>query len=213
METGGYPSLYQVNTRVWLRELSGNLGRPATLDDIPDSELDRLARLGFDGVYFLGVWETGAAGRQISLNNPEWQREHLELLPDLDENDICGSCFAITRYTVQAGLGGNGALARLRNRLHARGLRLLLDFVPNHTALDHPWVEEHPEFYVPGDDADLAREPHNYCRVQTLRGPRVLVYGRDPHFPGWPDTLQLNYGHPPLAGGNAVGVINYRREM
>jgi glycosidase len=198
METGGYPSLYQVNTRVWLRELSGNLGRPATLDDIPDSELDRLARLGFDGVYFLGVWETGAAGRQISLNNPEWQREHLELLPDLDENDICGSCFAITRYTVQAGLGGNGALARLRNRLHARGLRLLLDFVPNHTALDHPWVEEHPEFYVPGDEADLAREPHNYCRVQTLRGPRVLVYGRDPHFPGWPDTLQLNYGHPPL---------------
>lgn len=66
----GYPSLFQVNTRVWLRELSGALGRPATLDDVPDSELDRLARLGFDWVWFLGVWQTGAAGRQVSLDNP-----------------------------------------------------------------------------------------------------------------------------------------------
>ena len=38
-----YPSLYQINTRVWLTELSHALGRPATLDDIPDAELDRLA--------------------------------------------------------------------------------------------------------------------------------------------------------------------------
>lgn len=194
----GYPSLFQVNTRVWLRELSGTLGRPATLDDVPDSELDRLAYLGFDWVWFLGVWQTGAAGRQISLDNPEWRRQYLQLLPDLDDTDICGSCFAMTGYTVHADLGGNAALARLRERLHVRGLRLLLDFVPNHTALDHPWVQEHPDFYVSGAESDLAREPHNYCQVQTSRGSQVLAYGRDPHFPGWPDTLQLNYGHPPL---------------
>jgi len=194
----GYPSLYQVNTRVWLRELSRTLGRAATLDDVPDSELDRLARVGFDWVWFLGVWQTGAAGRQVSLDNPEWRREYQQLLPDLDDADICGSCFAITGYTVHADLGGNAALARLCARLHARGLRLLLDFVSNHTAPDHPWVQEHPEFYVPGTESDLAREPHNYCRLQTSRGLRVLAYGRDPYFPGWPDTLQLNYGHPPL---------------
>ena len=194
----GYPSLYQVNTRVWLRELSGALGRPATLDDVPDSDLDGLARLGFDWVWFLGVWQTGTAGRRVSLDNPEWRREYQQLLPDLDDADICGSCFAITGYTVHADLGGNAALARLRDRLHARGLRLLLDFVPNHTALDHPWVQVHPEFFVSGAESDLAREPHNYCQVQTARGSQVLAYGRDPHFPGWPDTLQLNYGHPPL---------------
>jgi hypothetical protein len=193
-----YPSLYQVNTRVWLGELSRSLDRPATLDDIPDPALDHLAHLGFDWVWFLGVWQTGAAGRQVSLSNLEWRREFQDLLPDLSDADICGSCFAITGYTVHAVLGGNTALERLRQRLHDRGLRLLLDFVPNHTAPDHPWVQEHHEFYVQGTESDLTREPHNYCWVQTPRGPVVLAYGRDPYFPGWPDTLQLNYGHPPL---------------
>ena len=44
MTTPRYPSLYQINTRVWLTELSGKLGRPATPDDVPDAELDRLCR-------------------------------------------------------------------------------------------------------------------------------------------------------------------------
>jgi hypothetical protein len=72
----------------------------------------------------------------------------------------------------------------------------MLDFVPNHTGLDHPWVEEHSEYYVAGTEADLARAPQNYTRVKRLRGDLVLAYGRDPYFAGWPDTLQLNYGNP-----------------
>src|SRR5262249_21557862 len=71
-------------------------------------------------------------------------------------------------------------------------------FVPNHTALDHPWVTEHPEFYVAGSEEALAREPANYCRLATPSGPCILAYGRDPYFPGWPDTLQLNYRHAKL---------------
>ena len=63
------PSLYQINTRVWLTSLSGTRGRPARLDDIPDAELDRLAGMGFDWVWFLSVWQTGSAGRRISLEN------------------------------------------------------------------------------------------------------------------------------------------------
>jgi hypothetical protein len=70
-----YPSLYQINTRVWLTELSKNLGRPATLDDIPAAELDRLAALGFDWIWFLSVWRTGLAGQRISRNNEERRRE------------------------------------------------------------------------------------------------------------------------------------------
>jgi hypothetical protein len=46
-----YPLLYQINTRVWLTELSQKLERSATLDDIPDAELDRLAEMGFDWVW------------------------------------------------------------------------------------------------------------------------------------------------------------------
>ena len=193
-----YPSLYQINTRVWLTELSRALGKLATLDDIPDAELDRLARMGFDWVWFLSVWQTGKAAQQVSRSNARWRKEFQETLSDLREDDIAGSGFAITGYTVHQKLGGDDALARLRTRLRKRGLRLMLYFVPNHMAPDHPWIDEHPDYFVHGSEADLARSPQNYCRVQTRSGPLVLAYGRDPYFDGWPDTLQLNYGNPGL---------------
>ena len=191
-----YPSLYQINTRVWMTELARGLRRPATLDDIPDSELDRLAGLGFDWIWLLSVWQTGAAGQRISRTHSAWQGEFRETLPDLREEDIPGSGFAITGYVVHQNLGGDAALARLRERLRLRGLRLLLDFVPNHTGLDHPWVEEHHEFYIRGMEHQVARAPKNFTWVRRQKGDLLLAHGRDPYFPGWPDTLQLNYGNP-----------------
>ncbi|MGE3778219.1 MAG: alpha-amylase family glycosyl hydrolase, partial [Pirellulaceae bacterium] len=195
MRTPRYPQLYQINTRTWLTELSRQLGRPAVLDDIPDAQLDQWVAMGFDWIWLLSVWQTGLAGQRISRSNPEWRREFEETLPDLRDEDIPGSGFAITAYRVHEGIGGDAALARLRTRLHQRGLKLMLDFVPNHTGLDHHWVEEHPEYYVPGTERDLARAPHNYTWVPRRAGDLLLAHGRDPYFPGWPDTLQLNYGN------------------
>jgi Alpha amylase, catalytic domain len=191
-----YLSLYQINTRVWLTELAGSLARPVTLDDIPDAALDDLARIGFDWIWLLSVWQTGLAGQRISRANREWRKEFEETLPDLREEDIGGSGFAITGYVVHPSLGGDAALARLRERLRQRGLRLLLDFVPNHMGTDHPWIEQHPDYFVHGSEIDLTRSPQNYGRVTTSRGNLLLAYGRDPYFSGWPDTLQLDYGNP-----------------
>src|SRR5579884_985942 len=187
-----FPLLYQINTRVLMSELSRELARPATLDDVPGELLDRVAHDGFNYVWFLGVWQTGAAGRKVSLDNPEWRREFHALLPDFCDNDVCGSCFAIRSYTVHLDFGGNAAVERLRERLRERGLRLILDFVPNHMAPDHAWVEQHPDYFVHGTEEQLAREPHNYTRI----GSTIFAYGRDPYFAGWPDTLQLNYAEP-----------------
>jgi hypothetical protein len=191
-----YPALYQINTRVWLTALGQSLGRRATLDDIPDAELDRVARMGFDWVWLLSVWRTGVAGQRVSRANAAWRHEFREALPDLCDDDIEGSGFAITGYVVAPTLGGDEALARLRERLHGRGLRLMLDFVPNHTALDHPWVEQHPEYYIAGARHDLARAPQNYTVINGTQGDVLLAYGRDPYFDGWPDTLQLDWSHP-----------------
>ena len=193
-----YPSLYQINTRVWLTELSQQLGRPAVLDDIPDAELDRLAQQGFDWIWLLSVWQTGPGAQRVSRSNAEWRREFQETLPDLREDDIAGSGFAITGYTVHAHLGGDAALARLRERLRKRGLRLMLDFVPNHMGLDHPWMEDHPDYFIHGSELDMVRAPQNYTWVKRKNGDLLLAYGRDPYFSGWPDTLQLNYANPAL---------------
>jgi glycosidase len=156
-----YTSLYQINTRVWLRELADRLGRPATLADIPDEFLNQIASLGFDYVWFLGLWQTGPAGRQVSLSHSDWLMEFQATLPGFTEADVSGSPFAIAGYTLHRDFGQEADLLNLKKRLRKRGLKLIVDFVPNHTALDHPWVEQHPEFYIQGSAADLEREPHN----------------------------------------------------
>ena len=194
--SSAYPSLYQINTRVWLTRLAQELGRPATLDDIPDAELDRLAQLGFDWIWTLSVWQTGPGAQRVSRTNHEWRREFEETLPDLREEDIAGSGFAIADYTVHRSLGGDEALARLRQRLSERRLKLMLDFVPNHMGLDHPWIDEHPDYFIQGTEADLNRAPQNYLRVQSRGANLIVAHGRDPYFPGWPDTLQIDYANP-----------------
>ncbi len=194
MSSPRYPSLFQINTRVRLAELSRELRRPATLDDVTDEELDQLAENGFDLVWFLGVWQTGDAARRVSRSKPEWLAEYRRVLPDFSEADVTGSCFAVRDYRVHEDFGGDQALARLRERLRRRDLRLILDFVPNHMAPDHRWVAEHAEYFVAGTEAKLAAEPQNWARA----GNRILAYGRDPYFDGWPDTFQLNYGNPAL---------------
>jgi len=198
-----YPALFQVNTRVRLSELGQQLGlgRSATLDDFPDANIDALAAAGFDIIWFLGVWQTGPAARQVSATNEGLLAEYRRVLPDFRNEDVVGSPFAVRDYHVHADFGGDAALARLREKLRARDLRLMLDFVPNHVAPDHAWVDEHPDFFIEGTPEQLAAQPQNWRRIQSVSGERILAYGRDPYFAGWPDTLQLNYGSPALQDG------------
>jgi hypothetical protein len=181
-----------------LGERAVELGRAATFDDLSDGYLDALAGKGFEWVWLLGVWQTGQAAREIARADAQLREAFRRALPDLREEDIFGSPFAILAYRVHADFGGDAALARLRARMAGRGLALLLDFVPNHTGIDHPWAAQHPEYYVTGSERDLAREPQNYLRMGAGAGQTILAHGRDPYFDGWRDTLQLNYRHAGL---------------
>ncbi len=200
-----HPTLYEIDTRAWLDMLGRRVqaGAPLTLVEVPDEELDRLKELGFDWVWLLGVWTIGRAGGEVSRAQPGLVRHGRDLLPDYRVEDLAGSIFAVQAYEVAPAFGGAAGLRAIRNRLRDRGMRLMLDFVPNHTALDHPWVASRPDFYVQGSEDDLAREPQNYTRVSTARGSAVLAFGRDPYFSGWTDTLQLNYRHPGLRAAMA----------
>ncbi len=191
------PLVYEIQARDWLARFGCSAGI-CHLDELPESEFNRLAELGFDWLWLLGVWQTGPIGSSISRTEANWRHSYIEALPDLTENDIIGSPFAVTSYTVHSDFGGDAALARFRARLRTRGIRLLLDFVPNQTAVDHPWAVEHPDYYVAGTEADLAREPSKYTHVFDSGSSQILAHGRDPYFPSWPDTLQLNYGNPEL---------------
>jgi len=198
MNKSTYPTLYQVNIRVLLTELSRSLGRPTTLDDVPDALIGEWANLGFDCVWLLSVWQTGNASRSISRTHLGLRREFENTLSDLTDADIEGSGFAIQSYVVHPNMGGNTALARLRSRLQQHDLKLMLDFVPNHVALDHPWTNKHPDFIVQGTADERMRDPNSFTQVSTANGSKVFAMGRDPYFPAWTDTLQLNYGNPAL---------------
>jgi hypothetical protein len=191
-----YPALFQCNIRVLLTQLATELGRTTTLDDIPDRMLDGWRDAGMDWIWLLSVWQTGAQARQVSRSHAGWRSEFQHTLSDLQDEDIGGSGFAITDYRVHQSLGGDAALERLRSRMRERGLRLMLDFVPNHMGLGHPWLESHPHRFILGSQALLERESANYMAMSTTSGSQIIAYGRDPHFEGWPDTLQLDYSNP-----------------
>jgi hypothetical protein len=191
-----HPLIYEINTRVWVHEFEKQTRKePFTIDDIPDSALDEIADLGFDLVWLMGVWQTGELGKTIARRYPSLQSECQRVLPGATSRDILSSPYAVQDYQVSSGLSGPKALAGLRRRLARRGIGLILDFVPNHTACDHPWIFSHPEYYVQGNEEFLGREPQNFFQAEAASGSKIIAHGRDPYFPAWSDTAQLNYRH------------------
>jgi glycosidase len=183
-----YPLIYEINTAVWLNELSRKHGRSIDLGNIPAAEWDTLAELGMDAVWLMGVWERSPAGRAVAMANQSLQEDFRRALPDCRPEDIIGSPYCVRRYTVDEHFGGRKGLAAARRNLAARKVQLILDLVPNHVAPDHPWVSEHPEYFIRGDMNDLGRDPASFFEAEG----NVFARGRDPYFPAWPDVLQLN---------------------
>jgi glycosidase len=192
------PLIYEINTWAWLHELSVQHRRMITLANIPEEAWDNIGSFGFDAVWFMGVWERSPAGIDIANKNAGLLASFRQALPDYRDEDNVGSPYCVRRYEVDPRLGGREGLATARQELARRGMMLILDFVPNHMAPDHPWVIEHPEYFIQGNKEDLERDPSSFIE----REGKVLACGRDPYFPAWPDVLQLNAFHPGLR--NAV---------
>lgn len=184
------PHIYEINTWTWLHELSLKYKQSITLGNIPDAELIALAKphTAFDALWLMGVWERSPRSTQIARYHTGLQAEYHSALPDYTVDDVVGSPYAIRRYVVDAHLGGREELANLRGRLQKLGLGLILDFVPNHVATDHHWTETHPDAFLHATPEELANDPGAFIQV----GEYIFAHGRDPYFPAWTDTLQVN---------------------
>jgi len=186
------PVVHELNTAVWLGELSRAAGREITLGDVPASAWHAVTPAGVDAVWLMGVWQRSALGLAIANAHPGLRASFHDALPDLRAEDVAGSPYCVRGYVVAEEFGGDEGLAKARGELAARGVRLVLDYVPNHVAPDHPWVVGHPEFFVRGTVDDYANDPHSWLVV----GEHVLARGKDPFFPAWPDVVQLDAFSP-----------------
>jgi hypothetical protein len=189
-----YPLIYEINTWVWLEELSQSAGRPITLASVPDAEWDCIAALGFDAVWLMGVWERSPMGKSVAVADAGLRADFQAALPDFKEGDHVGSPYCVRRYRVDGRLGGPEGMAVARAKMAARGLRLILDFVPNHVAPDHSWIAEHPAYFIRGGDKDLSRDPASFIDI----GGNIFACAKDPYFPAGSYKVQLNGFHPGL---------------
>jgi Alpha amylase, catalytic domain len=188
-----HPHLMEIAVWPWLERLSRREGRRVTLADVPEAEWDSFAARGFDCVFLMGVWRRSAIGREIALNLPSLRAEYDRVLPGWSDADVTGSPYCIQAYEPDERMGGWRGLDEARAHLAERGMALFLDFVPNHTAFDHPWLASHPERYVLGTRDDYERSPANFRALIADRRPIYVACGRDPYFPPWTDVAQLNY--------------------
>jgi glycosidase len=187
-----HPQLFEISAWPWLERLSRRENRLVTLADVSACEWDLIAARGFTHVFMMGVWKRSPLGREMALGDRTLHAEYDHAVPGWRAPDVVGSPYCIQSYEPDPRMGGWDGVDAARRSLNARGLGLVLDFVPNHTAFDHPWTCEHPDRYVLGSTDDEQRAPHDFRRVGTS----IVACGRDPYFLPWRDVAQLNYFNP-----------------
>lgn len=186
-------SLNLINTRLWLNELSQQYQRPITLDIIPDEAwTEKLTN--YDIFWFMGIY---LPSQFSSTHAKKYTQQYTYALPDIDPNkDVVASPFAVANYLPNPNLVENWqAWDKMLEKLHRADKKVYVDFVPNHTAVDHPWATEHPEYFIQGSQQQYFNRPNFYQEIKNNSGQSYyLAHGKDPNYPEWSDTLQLNYG-------------------
>ena len=196
-----HPHLYEINTWPWLDHLSRQADRPITLGTVPASEWDRLRALGIDIVYLMGIWKRSSLGRLLALSNLPLFELFDRTLPRWLPEDVAGSAYCIAGYEPDPQIGTWDDLASARAHLHARGMQLFVDFIPNHTGFDHPWIGLHPDRYIRTTVEGFRRAPEEFRAIATVsKDVHYVACGRDPYFPPWQDVAQLDYSSPDTRG-------------
>jgi len=152
------PVIYEINAAVWLNGLARAAGSRVTLAGVTDADWDAAVPAGVDAVWLMGVWERSLAGLALANAGAGLQASFRQALPDLQRTDVIGSPYCVRRNVADAAFGGPAGLTVARAALAARAARLILDYVPNHVAPDHPQVSSRPELFVRGDDNDVKAE-------------------------------------------------------
>ncbi|HBB66201.1 MAG: hypothetical protein A2X28_09985 [Elusimicrobia bacterium GWA2_56_46] len=191
------PHLIEINARLWLKALRKKYSlNEMTLSTIPEEEWLELRHLGIDIVWLMGVWAPSPESAAIALADEGLLAEIKKISPELGPADIGPSPYAIHNYKLNPELGFEWELKALKERLNSMGMKLLLDFVSNHTAKDNNFLRECPECFITGSEEDHKAHPGWFFPLEINGKKTYVAYGRDPNFPPWTDSAQFNYFNP-----------------
>ena len=184
-----YPHLYEINTQLFLNRLSAGDNAAPLLTELPDDIWKAFSARGFDLVWLMGVWKRSPASRQEALRAKGLRERYDVVLPGWKNDDVTGSPYAVYEYNLDPLFGPQDGLRNLRTQLNQNNLGLILDFVPNHFSRDNQWTMSHPAYFVRGSKEDAAEFPGSYFSPHE---DIYIAHGKDPNFPPWNDTAQVN---------------------
>ncbi|KAJ6231317.1 alpha amylase [Anaeramoeba flamelloides] len=200
-----YPSMMEYSTRPLLYSLSQKSGKTINLSNIPDSEYEIFQNQKLDYIWMMGMWKLGAYGLHYDRTNQEELANFKALLPDFTLDDVIGSPYAVTEYVINPDIGTAQDLIAFRKRLNGMGIKLILDFVPNHSAVDCPWNTTNPKYYIHAPKGSVP--PYDSNRYL----PWGIAYGGDKNG-AWKDVAQLNYWNQDLRDAqiqNLLAIAKY----
>ncbi|MCP5064626.1 MAG: glycosidase, partial [Ignavibacteriae bacterium] len=173
--------LYEINTRVWLRKF-GSINRKPTLKDVPKEYWDKLAELGMDYIWLMGVWKTNKSVIKDYCFEEGLVNSYTRALNDWKDRDVIGSPYSIDKYEVCADIGTKEEVLDIKNYLNSLGVKLILDFVSNHFSVRSSLIETDPYLFVEANEEIYQRDSHTYFKSDLAEG-KILAHGRDPFFP------------------------------
>jgi len=187
-------NIYEINTRIWLNRFQSS-GTKTKLKDIPEDYWKYLRDLGMDYIWLMGVWKTNESVIKEYCFVPGLVNEYQKALKDFNDKDVIGSPYSIDSYELNPAVGTEEEIVELKQNLNSLGIKLILDFVSNHFSVHSSLVKTKPELFLPADAEYFKRDSHTYFK-SIFHENKYFAHGRDPFFPAWEDTIQLNYFNP-----------------
>jgi glycosidase len=181
------PRILEINTRVWINQF----GKNKNLSTIPDDIIDYWKENGFDLIWLMGIWKNNKEIVKEFCFEPGLIAAYNDSLKDWKNDDVIGSPYSIDKYEVNPALGTLENLLLLKERLNKKGIKLILDFVSNHFSAKSSLIWSNKEIFLEADEFLFKNDPYTFYKSPANED-EYLAHGRDPFFPPWKDTAQIN---------------------
>ncbi|PKL87942.1 MAG: glycosidase [Ignavibacteriae bacterium HGW-Ignavibacteriae-2] len=184
------PQIYEINTRVWINRFATKKA-PVKITQVPKVYWQTIKDLGFDYVWLMGMWQTVPDSVEKYCFVDNLLKEYTAALPDWKKENVVGSPYAIDKYIINPIFGSTEDLITLKETLHNYGLKLLLDFIPNHFHAETSLLQTNPEIFLEANEELNSIDGTTFYKAENSE--KYYAHGRDPYFPAWQDTIQVNY--------------------